>query len=230
MEREKMGTAESAERTEKDTGESEGLDISGWCTSDGDKPTWMQEPFQIARKLWATDGGAAIYLDMESPARSATDAHWRVPNMDMILSDVSQVQGWMPLPAVEQTESLRQCRKCKGKGLGKLTTCDRCGNEHHCGPCQTCDGKGTYRQPDPVLTPSGYIAWRYYTLLRALPGVEIGVLGSWESLEDSIVHFRFQGGGGKVLGLKWDDKTWREKATGDVLAARRAFIADLVYA
>lgn len=195
-------------------------DLMDWCAADR---TNLSRPFHQGEWTYACSGQWFIRVprtDVDYGGSERTP-----PKMERLLES-GQVAFWQPLPALERLESMMQCRRCEGTGKGARVTCECCDHEHHCGTCDECEGAGKYMQPVPVATPSGLLAWANYERLLALPAVQIGVLHEWRGFDDSRIYFRFDGGEGLVMGMKWMESEMAKKALDNVLAMRAGFGLD----
>lgn len=195
------------------------VDLMAWCSVDEHRRN-LSRPWTVGGWTYATDGRSAIRV----PATGIDyDNGWDFgprPNMELAVdfefvwpssSPTTSIALWVRLPQVERVAEMLQCPDCDGSGKGPEVFCECCEVSHRCGDCDACEGEKSRLQPLPVVTGSGLIAWELYERLRALPGVEIGILAGWEELADSRISFRFEGGSGLVLGMTWTGSGPRER-------------------
>lgn len=175
-------------------------DLMAWSALDREA---LCRPWHDREWTCASNGRVAIRVPRTDIDYGNRTAH--PPNLETVVRPgLHKVAYWAPLPELEREESMMQCPDCQGTGQGPLTRCDCCDDEHRCGVCEECQGEKKRLQPVPVVTFSGLLAWENYERLRALPAVQIGALQDWAGFEDSRIFFRFDGGEGLVLGMKWD--------------------------
>lgn len=191
-------------------------EILAMFASKTDPREWTLKPFQIGSFVYATNGHWAVRLPADS-LEADDSITSNIKNKIEAMFDSAQVDGFVPLPKVEDPGA---CDYCNGYGVGVSHECDSCDGKGafmrngYKYECQSCDGGGSIFSADKTgtavcphcsglgvpdycgVTKIGNAAYanRYLWLLRNLPGVEIAPDGP-----DKPARIRFDGCEGALM-------------------------------
>jgi len=165
------------------------LEIVQFCGQDTYHSPWMMEPFSIGHHTYATDGCICIRVPRRPDVAENPDVP-SVVNVGKLFSVEIKCSSALPtLPP----ENRVMCSECEGEP-SPLSGCD------------ACDDQGYTSNDDDLTIEVGGAPFRakYLRMISDLPGVSISV--PIEGLIDpdypAVLAFRFEGGEGRVMGMR----------------------------
>lgn len=165
------------------------LDLTPFCSRDKVRFNLLA-PFSVGEYTHATDGRLIVAVPRRADVPERSDA----PDLKKIAAKTGTPIGWYPLYSCARHSI--ECRYCTDDDAGQL--CEICGKVH---PCCGCAGTGI---EFIAATPQGWIGPDVLPKMELLPGVEMGVLATYQFGDP--MPFRFDGGTGVVMGYKQENE------------------------
>jgi len=181
-------------------------DLQPWCYDDPEyRQGMISTPYSQDGYTIATNGHVLIRIPrMNDVARNGG------PDIVPLFENAPEPETYFPVPE-PQPPTIRECTACFGKKV-----CPECENEgtieiHSRGrwyevECRSCNGHGKFVSCDECDSTGEIVTWgrskvgsqsfsdKYLTLLKTLPGVEIG-----PTYDLKPARFRFDGGDGLIM-------------------------------
>ncbi|AXE37155.1 hypothetical protein [Chromobacterium phragmitis] len=184
------------------------INLQQFCASQKDDRAYLQKPFHLDGKTYATNGHILVEVNGVEHAAAAADESV----IDMLRSILSHLpdKEYQPLPpglpAVERVEckacggkgDRRACPSCNGHGVFKhhgydyaCTPCDGVG--HIKSACHYCNAIGSV-DGAPVRIGRLLFNGRYVAMIASLPNAKISTASTFD-----VAGFTFQGGRGALM-------------------------------
>lgn len=181
-----------------------GIDLGRFCRWAPDALGLdLETPFSFAGWTYATNRQLCVRV----PRVWDYGFVGRRPSSGQLIRQIATaargVWGWLALDLEtlpgRPLEPEGECDFCLGHGHGRLDWDDPIEEAVHVPgeTCRACCGSGLLAKAVPVATAAGLLNWRWLCELSKLPGIELGVPGTWEPAAG--VAFRFDGGDGVVM-------------------------------
>jgi hypothetical protein len=163
----------------------EPFEISQFCDRENYSRPWMMEPFNIGEHTYATDGHICVRV----PRRPDVAENPEALNAAELFAVGMECNGALPVLPPETREV---CYECEGEG--------------HLFDCEACDDRGYISSDDGLsIEVSGVpFAANLLRMISALPGINVSIPSEVRA-DCTALAFRFDGGEGRVMAMRWPD-------------------------
>lgn len=169
------------------------MNLDKYCSADTHRVN-ISKPFSRGEWTYATDGHILVRIPRDQNVPEIKDA----PEVERIVPSNIYLLTFreLHLPVLPPYEEKKQaCEDCDGRG-----------SEHDCPDCncqcENCDGSG-----EEMVNPRLYVAidgipydLKYLHWLRELPNITVAD----PATKESPCPFRFDGGEGLIMPVRWD--------------------------
>jgi hypothetical protein len=173
------------------------VDLQQFC---GDETgiSYLMRPWSFNDWSYATDSHIVVRIPRRADDAAAGPDHPAALKAEKYFADLPG-GDFVPLPAVTiPTDKTFDCDECGGTGRDHLCPSCKC-------VCEECGGTGTDKSPlGSISVGIGdfVIAAKYFLLLHQLPGCLI----STRAIDDGPISFKFDGGEGLLMPLRYEDR------------------------
>lgn len=186
----------------------ENINLQPFCASQKDGRAYLQKPFHLDGKTYATNGHILVEVDGVEHAAAAEDESV----IDKVRSLLSQLPNseYQPLPAGLPAVEPEACKVCGGEGDRRACpSCNGYGVFKHHGhdyDCTPCDGDGHVKAACHYCNANGRVdsapirigrmlfTGSYLAMIASLPNAKISTAGTVD-----FAGFTFQGGRGALM-------------------------------
>ncbi|MEN2425962.1 hypothetical protein AA0N74_07970 [Chromobacterium vaccinii] len=187
------------------------INLQQFCASQKDDRAYLQKPFHLDGKTYATNGNILVEVDGVEHAAAAADESV-IDTLRSLLSHLPNSE-YQPLPAglpAVESEEYKECKVCGGEGDRRMCpSCNGHGVFKHHGhdyDCTPCDGVGHTKAACHYCNATGRVdsapirigrmrfAGSYLAMIASLPNAKISTAGTF-----NIAGFTFQGGRGALM-------------------------------